>query len=174
MMGGSAASPPASAAACCVVHAFSDCSVAQRTRVVRHAGALTAGEVAALREAGQQVRDSSIATLCRHCEGGEYRTTWLQAATLAPEVDAIVEKLVGLMRDADRSAGWHILDDRAARRCMEYHEYASAGSSSSSLGTGAATPEHYDAGSLVTLDVLLSPTSAFTGGAFSLPVRRMN
>jgi hypothetical protein len=65
---------------------------------------------------------------------------------------------------ADERAGWRLLADGSfRRRCVEYHENESTGGS---VNTGAATSTHYDAGSLVTLDVMLSATSDFDGGEF--------
>ena len=146
-------------------HRFSECAVAQRTEVVHLPSAVAAAEIEALRTAGRRLRDENFATLRRVFDAGEYRTTWLQASALSDAVDATVRKLIGLMVRADSQAGWRLLADGDYRtRCVEYHENVSTGGGR--VSTGAATAEHYDAGSLVTLDLMLSPASAFAGGAF--------
>ena len=150
-------------------HRFSDCAAAQRTRVHRQAGALSLAEIDTLTCAARAVRDQGHATLRRVQDHGEYRTTWLLAATLSPCVEEIVQKLIGVMQAADRSAGWKLLDGGFGVRCVEYHENLcdkSDDAVGSSVTTGAPTPEHYDAGSLITLDLMLSAPSAFSGGAF--------
>ena len=150
-------------------HRFSDCAAAQRTKVYREVGALSLAEIDTLTCAARAVRDQGHATLCRVQDHGEYRTTWLQAAPLAPCVEGIVQKLIRVMQAADRAAGWQLLDGGFGVRCVEFHENAcdkSDDDAKSCVTTGAPTPEHYDAGSLVTLDIMLSATSAFAGGAF--------
>jgi len=64
-------------------------------------------------------------------------------------------------REVDESAGWGLLDAQRAQlnlRVAEYHVIEEEG--------GLPIPKHMDYGSLMTLDILLSPTSQFEGGQF--------
>jgi hypothetical protein len=61
----------------------------------------------------------------------------------------------------DASAGWNLLDPHRADlnlRVAEYHVVEQQG--------GLPIPKHIDYGSLMTLDIMLSPTSDFEGGTF--------
>ena len=126
-------------------------------------------------------RAATPATLKRTVDGGEYRTTWLQADCAAAFSTApyrmAIKKLVDMMYEADRMEGWGLLHaEKCSVRCIEFHEYdASRADPNCSMRgragitTGAASPTHFDSGSLVTLDLMLSPATAFDGGAFTTP-----
>lgn len=150
-------------------HPYTDPVVAQRTRPVHFPGALSEAEVKALLDMAVTVRDAGGATLRRPAEGGEYRTTWLQAAPLPAKARAIIGKLVELMVFADCEAGWQLLQHGSEHqvRCVEFHECEAVGASEEGVSTGAPSWTHYDAGSLVTLDLMLSRTANFDGGSFS-------
>ena len=71
-----------------------------------------------------------------------------------------MKRLMDLAREVD-AKHWNVMN-RATRpvvpRCVEYHTVEPGGS--------LPYPTHYDAGSLVTIDLMLSNTSDFEGGAF--------
>ena len=142
--------------------------VAQRTKAVRFNAALSNMEVSAILAAATKARDAGNSTLHRTLDGGEYRTTWLQGTPLANEA-VVRKKLIGLMERADREEGWGLLSSSKNYhvRVVEFHEYECKRSNNGGVTTGAPDPKHYDAGSLVTLDLMLSPTSEFKGGAFA-------
>ena len=102
------------------------------------------------------------------------------------ELPHVFAKVLGAMVGADRAAGWGLLSpivhkDDAAQgselepepqpepepgeagwgniRVVEYHEYG--------VGGQVNDPKHTDAGSLVTMSVMLSDASEFTGGNFT-------
>ena len=85
------------------------------------------------------------------------------------EPDGQAQKLIGLMERVDREEGWGSLSSSKNYhvRVVEFHEYECKRSNNGGVTTGAPDPKHYDAGSLVTLDLMLSPTSEFKGGAFA-------
>lgn len=139
-------------------------AAARATRVASLAGVLTAADIEALHttaagvwnpKAVEQRAPAASATpgawtvLYIHTDG------WLER--LLPELHA---KLVAAARRADRE-NWGLFEgiDEVSVRCAEYHRMATGGS--------LADPTHYDLGSLVTLDVMLTrPGDDFEGGAF--------
>lgn len=169
-------------------HQYVDCGTAQGTKAYRRAKALSEEEVVAIHAAALKTRKAATpATLCRMADGGEYRTTWLHAKCAAsyltdPIYHNAIAKLLNIMHEADASAGWGLLSGSrcfsSAVRCIEFHEYEATQSLRSDCArnrketgicTGAASPTHFDSGSLVTLDLMLSPAGAFGGGAFTTP-----
>ena len=58
------------------------------------------------------------------------------------------------MEAADAASGWNLLEASCNIRCIEFHECTASGGGG--VETGAPGPKHYDAGSLVTLDLMLS------------------
>jgi len=150
-------------------HKFSDPSAAQHTRTERFAAAISHAEVESLLAAATVARKAGCATLRRTQDGGEYRTTWLQAAPLPNAAAAGVSKRVALMQTADAKAAWNLLGEPYQVRCVEFHEYESNGQGDKGLGTGAPDLTHYDSGSLITLDLMLSATADFEGGSFATP-----
>lgn len=156
---------------CYPPHAFSDPTDAQRTVPVHHAKVLDVREVEQLRAAAVAARERNQFTLCRPCDhGGEYRTTWLQGVTLPSAVARIIDNLVSLMKEADVHASWGLLLDQDHEvRCIEFHEYVAGQGCDAGIRSGAPDMTHYDAGSLVTLDLMLSDTKDFEGGSFATP-----
>ena len=171
-------------------HQFSHCAAAQLTRARHCPASLTAAEVAAVLGAGRRVRQAGGATLRRVVDAGEFRTSYLHAASdvlIGPEAAAALRKLVRRMEAEDTAAGWGLLSDRMghAVRCIEYHEQqldgrdvggggggearGGGGKAGGAVSTGAASTSHYDAGSLVTIDVMLSQCGAFEGGELMTP-----
>jgi hypothetical protein len=91
-------------------------------------------------------------------------------ALIDKQLPHILKKILDTMVEADRQAGWGLLapncaeDEREAGcsnvRVVEYHEYRKGGE--------VCDPTHTDAGSLVTMSVMLSdPSTDFTGGDFT-------
>jgi hypothetical protein len=94
-------------------------------------------------------------------QGSVWSVVFLQAGRrLQRRLPAITTKLLAAVRAADQS-NWRALSGLAHCniRCAEYHTMRPGG--------GLADPEHYDYGSLLTLDVMLSePGADFEGGTF--------
>lgn len=91
-------------------------------------------------------------------------TTYLSTDHLLQRTHpALVHKLVAAALEADEAEQWHILDDRTGitARVMELHDVEPGGALSDE--------HHFDGGSLVTLDVMLSHARDFQGGAFCTP-----
>jgi hypothetical protein len=92
-----------------------------------------------------------------------WQTVYLNTNNLlklyAPE---LYQKFVEVIRRED-SAHWGLIDDQEVNvRVAEFHTVLPGGS--------LADPGHYDWGSLVTLDIMLSePSTDFEGGEFVLP-----
>jgi predicted 2-oxoglutarate/Fe(II)-dependent dioxygenase YbiX len=141
---------------------------AQLTRVVRIPKLLTSEEI-------QQVHalhDTTSATLgssgrtsehqAAAYRAGSWETSYLNTAgTFKREAPALREKLLEAVRSTD-AIHWQILDRAEPGslnpRCVEYHRVAPGGS--------LPQVDHHDAGSFITLDVMLSDSSDFEGGSF--------
>jgi len=137
-------------------------ATAQRTSVVRipafvddtEIGAIHAAAAAVRADAGERLRSNGL-------EEDTWSTVFFNHR-LAELLPSIYEKLVAAARQADAAHGWNVLDaerQSLAMRCAEYHTVHTAG--------GLPIKKHYDYGSLVTMDIMLSPTSDFEGGVFS-------
>jgi len=73
------------------------------------------------------------------------------------ELPHILEKILRTMAEADE---WDLLEPGGHNvRVMEYHDYMPGGNQ--------CDPHHRDGGSLVTMSIMLSDTSEFTGGEFT-------
>ena len=85
---------------------------------------------------------------------------------LSKKIPFLVQKMFGAVAEANEQQGWRLEEDLSPEnginmRVCEYH-IMDAG------GAGLADPKHYDGGSIVTLDIMLSrPGVDFVGGAFS-------
>lgn len=97
--------------------------------------------------------------------GTAWRVLYLQAGNgferLLPQLHA---KVRAAAADADAAGGWGLLSpldpDDWSLRCAEYHSMRRSG--------GLPDPGHYDNGSLVTVDIMLSrPGIDHVGGAFT-------
>lgn len=102
----------------------------------------------------------SAAEDCYHA-AAEHRVVHLhRGRRLQCAMAALLERVLNRVRAAD-SARWRLLRGRVSSvRSAEYHVYAAGGS--------VADPEHRDAGSLLTLTVLLAPRAEFGGGELLL------
>ena len=92
---------------------------------------------------------------------GAWETSYLSTDGLfAKTMPDLRQRLISLARDVD-AQHWKILDratDPIRPRCVEYH----------TVEPGGSLPfvHHYDAGSLLTIDVMLSDSSEYEGGVF--------
>ena len=98
---------------------------------------------------------------------GEWRTTYLHTnGAFQQHLGPLHDKLRAAAYEADEAAGWGLLKGRDPAtvnfRTVELHEYGAGGRLSSE--------RHYDAGSLVTVDVMLAaPGEDFEGGDLVTP-----
>ena len=155
-------------------HAYSDLGAAQATVPQCHEAALADVQLMAINCAAIAARQTGQATLTVPTDGGEHRITWLQASPLPEPAAAAVARLIQIMRQCDQAAGWHLLSEPHAVRCIEFHEYAANGTNEAGVHTGAPNRTHYDAGSLLTLDLMLSHTNEFSGGSMGFPTEDGN
>jgi hypothetical protein len=143
---------------------------AQATKVVRLPGLLDDDEMAALRELAEAAAladpgcVSDRSGWSTDADRGDAPPVWtvvfLQAeCRLQTLLPALTRKLYAAVRAAD-GAHWNVTRgvEHVSIRCAEYHTMR--------VGGGLADPEHYDYGSLLTLDVMLSDEASFDGGGF--------
>lgn len=89
-----------------------------------------------------------------------WRTTYLHTDhLLQKESPKLIEKIISGVKAIDKD-NWKLLHkkDGLAIRTIEIHEAFKDG--------GLSQSNHFDGGSLITLDIMLSPTEDFTGGDF--------
>jgi hypothetical protein len=145
---------------------------AQNTNVVRIAGFLSDEEVDELLVAlSSAQKDEAIGVMERGPDGepqtdGVWRTSFLHSnGYFRSKLPHFREKFSQAIVDTD-SQNWKLLKGRSAAelnfRTVECHEYGAGGR--------LAREDHFDGGSLITLDVLLTePGVDFDGGAFVVP-----
>ena len=159
-----AVAPDADSTQCQAVHRCVDPEAAQRTRAVRHAGFLSAAEIADVHAAARELRETAAKKLGSiQPQGGHFawQTLFLQSGDGFDERLAWLRaKLRQLALTTSRSEGWGIIEAfeeaEVNLRVVEYHEYTAGGK--------LIDPEHCDHGSLVTIDLMLADHTAFTGG----------
>ena len=97
---------------------------------------------------------------CMHASR-EHRVLHLhRGGCLQAALPRLLDRLLSCIRQAD-AARWRLLVGRAVGlRSAEWHTYQPGG--------GVTDPQHRDAGSLLTLSVLLTPPDAFDGGQLRL------
>ena len=129
-------------------------SEAQATRVVRVRNLLSDDELASVHALASDSR------LGIEEKRKGWRTTYLSTdGAFARELPALKAKLIAAARDVDARERWNLLGTRDyVPRVVEYHVVEPGGS--------LPHVDHYDAGSLVTIDVMLSDASDFEGAAF--------
>ena len=149
-------------------------SVAQLTKVVVIKGLLSLPEINAVRDqVGAAHRSGLLGTLRRGTDGlqsqeGAWRTNFLHSeGFFSDKMPALRDKLWQTVCRVD-SENWDLFGQRDLEsinfRTVESHKYGSGGKLSE-LG-------HYDSGSLLTLDIMLSePGVDFDGGNFIFPNR---
>lgn len=147
--------------------------VAQQTSVVHIKGFLSHAEVEhVVAEIKALQRSRGAATIERNARGepaanGEWRTSYLHTdSSFGRSLPWVQARLREAIEDADRRAGWELVTskptERVNFRTIECHEYGAGGRLSEAL--------HYDAGSLVTIDVMLAdPGVDFEGGELATP-----
>ena len=134
---------------------------AQHTSVVRLPGFASDAEIEALLAASATVQQTSGERLRSNgLKDGSWRTVFLNhhLQHLLPEFHA---KLWAAAQWVDTQHGWGVLDNerrQVALRCAEHHTVLRSG--------GLPIERHYDHGSLITMDIMLSHTSEFEGGTF--------
>jgi hypothetical protein len=137
---------------------------AQRTRVKRIPKFLSNEEVERLEQeirssqpsCGQAMRDALGVKMLTHTA---WRTTYLHSDDVfSTKMPTLVDKLLTAAAMVDRSEGWGLLTGAVQPRTIEYHEALRGG--------GLAQPDHFDGGSCVTVDIMLSDTAGFSGGEF--------
>lgn len=104
----------------------------------------------------------------RQVVAGPWRTTYLHTdGVFRGQFPKLLSRCRDAMKVADAtSEGWGVLDDRPADalgiRTAEFHEYG--------VGGKLSDAGHYDAGSLITLDIMLGdPDNEFNGGDLTFP-----
>jgi len=144
---------------------------AQKMQLVVRKGIFSAEEVSKIHQVAQRVRKATAKErkrrFLRHgwivgqkvmADQHMHSKLYLHAKRCFQEqIPEIHDKLLDLIWEADQEH-WHILaaHPHLTVRCAEYHEY--------NPGGGLRQKRHYDEGSLVTIDVMLSPHGAFQGG----------
>lgn len=140
-----------------LTHGEMPVQAAQRTAVVCVPGALTSAEVKQLLTAHPTLRGSCGVLRTKSggasVEGrGNWGTTYLHTDGIFAEAfPRIRQKILNLAASVDREQGWNLLTSPPSPpqlRCVELH----------TVGRGGSLPEqtHYDHGSLITVDILLS------------------
>lgn len=157
-------------------------SKAQETQVYRIPGFLSQAEIQELHEvAAALVEPASVASRSTLYDETLPESTWLvhylqTDGHLSAYYPRLMDKLFDALVQANDESSWGLLPSGSAAapetnrerlnrhginmRCAEYHTMQARGS--------LADPMHYDAGSLVTLDIMLAnPGVDFDGGCFS-------
>lgn len=141
----------------------------QRTRVVRVPQLLNAAEIQAVHDVAARLKPLiGSAGRTAHNQAAAYRngaweTMYLSTdGLLAKEMPWLQERIRATAAKVDQQQGWKLLDRATTpvnTRCVEYHTVDAGGS--------LPYPTHYDHGSLLTLDILLTDPDEFDGGEFS-------
>mmetsp|Transcript_43795 Transcript_43795/g.99010 ORF Transcript_43795/g.99010 Transcript_43795/m.99010 type:complete len:279 (-) Transcript_43795:121-957(-) len=146
---------------------------AQRTQVVQLPNFMAPEEIDELVAAVRRVQEHHRAGKVERGSKGEtrvvgvWRTTYLHTDDLFRQtLPALHDRVVRAFWEADEKGGWGVLAGKDASRLnlrtVEFHEYGRGGQLSD--------PGHYDAGSLITLDVMLAePGVDFEGGGLLTP-----
>jgi tetratricopeptide (TPR) repeat protein len=132
---------------------------AQRSSVVRVRGFLDDAGIDELLAAAAAV-EAEVGAVERASRGGGWSTVYMNDK-FRRRLPLLHERIFREARAADEAHWGGVLRDRRALnlRCAEAHAVTPPGS--------LAYERHYDQGSLVTVDVMLSDAAAFEGGQFS-------
>lgn len=145
---------------------------AQRTHAVHVEQLLSDEDIADFMRQVREVQQHGLVGMERRDRHGVqdadgcWRTTYLHTdGIFRSKFDALHQKLRRAIFEID-AKHWRVLDSRDASRLnfrtVEYHEYESQGR--------LAATKHYDAGSLITLDIMLAdPGNDFKGGELVMP-----
>ena len=134
--------------------------------MVRVEGFLAPSEVAAVHALAAQMRTDGSAGRERRGGSSSWETAFLHTGRkFSRTLPALAARLRELAWRVDGGCGWKLLPaagegaGSVGERCTEYHVMGRGGA--------LAEPQHHDAGSLVTVDVMLSrPRDDFQGGEF--------
>ena len=134
---------------------------AQRTRVVRIPRFASDEDIDAVHAAAAAIRDAGAKEVVRSngLKSGSWRTIFFNHQ-LALQLPQLHTRLLAAAHEAD-AANWGLLDSGrhgVALRCAEYHSVREAG--------GLPMANHNDYGSLITMDLMLSPSGDYSGGDF--------
>ena len=131
--------------------------VARRTAVKRIPRFLSDEEIDELAATAADV-EAEIGAVQRPTRGGGWSTVYLNAE-LGRRLPWLRDRIFAAASDADEELWGGILKGKAVNlRCAEYHTVTPPGN--------LAFERHYDHGSLITIDIMLSDATAFEGGAF--------
>ena len=132
--------------------------VARRSAVKRIPRFLSDAEIDELTATAAAV-EAEIGAVARPTRGGGWNTVYLNAE-LGRRLPWLRERLFAAASAADEELWGGVLAGKAVNlRCAEYHTVTPPGN--------LAFERHYDHGSLVTIDIMLSDATAFDGGAFA-------
>jgi len=141
---------------------------AQRSRVVRLPKLLSDEEIEKVHRLQREHRHE-LGTAGRTSDNqaaafrtGAWETSYLSTGgCFGREAPELRQKLIAALTAVSEAQGWRWLRESSHKvnvRCVEYHVVEPGGSLN--------FPNHYDAGSLVTIDVMLSDRRDFAGGHF--------
>ena len=134
--------------------------VARASRVVRVRNFIDDAEIDAL-VAAARACEADKGAVERSARGAGGWTTVYMNDRLEAELPELRARLLKAAKTADAREWGGVLENRSALelRCAEFHTVVAPGN--------LAYEEHYDQGSLVTADIMLSDDGAFGGGALS-------
>ncbi|KAJ1616268.1 hypothetical protein T492DRAFT_1107787 [Pavlovales sp. CCMP2436] len=142
-----------------------DCAWARKTAVAHLPGLLSLDEIAELHRVAAQVQSEAASEYRGGADAGRaWRVIYLQTdGEFGRLLPALHAKLRRAAVEADSKESWGLLPplrhDEWAVRCVEYHRMGRSG--------GLPDRGHYDCGSLVTIDVMLTrPGVDHEGGLF--------
>ena len=132
--------------------------VARRTAVKRIPRFLSDQEFDELKATAAAV-EAEVGAVARPTRGGGWSTVYLNAE-LGRRLPWLRDRVFAAASEADHELWGGILKGKAVNlRCAEYHTVTPPGN--------LAFERHYDHGSLITIDIMLSDATAFDGGAFA-------
>ena len=132
--------------------------VARRSAVKRIPRFLTDAEIDELTATAALV-EAEVGAVARPTRGGGWSTVYLNAE-LGRRLPWLRERVFAAASAADQELWGGVLAGKTINlRCAEYHTVTPPGN--------LAFERHYDHGSLITIDTMLSDSSSFAGGAFA-------
>ena len=142
------------------VHAEARIAEAQRSHVVRLPGWLSDSDIAAVHACAQQIGGAGRSLSGSSYRAGQWSTSYLN---VDGRFRKMLPSLCAMLVEAAEKVNfehWQILQGSSSVniRVVEYHTVRSGGA--------LPWPHHFDEGSLLTIDCMLSPTDHFEGGSF--------
>ena len=95
-----------------------------------------------------------------------WKTTYLHSGHWAKDrIPHLLNHILRTAKEIDQSNKWHVMKNRSQLnfRTIEFHEYTEGG------GLLNWRDKHFDDGSLITIDIMLTDTNEFEGGALVFP-----